>query len=146
MATAVRLEVTIDSSGAVTGVKQLGDALNKIPPVPKAVPDSFNLTRQQIEQAHLSGQAFTQLTGIVLPRGIENFISKSKSIAPALSGAFGLVLGGTIGLAFVDMGKKAVDAVISITDEMAGFSDKLKQMQKDTIAASQEAFFNPKNL
>ncbi|HKW74847.1 MAG TPA: hypothetical protein VJN64_04920 [Terriglobales bacterium] len=150
MAAAVQLVINVDESGAVNAINKITGAAqnlgNVIPATGQKASAAFANVQQSTEKAHIAGQAFARLTGFTLPRGVETWLSKTSLIGPALSSAFGLIVGGTIGLAFVDLGVKAVGALGNIMDSLGGYTEAVKKMQTDTVAASREAFLNPKSI
>lgn len=110
MATAVQLEVTIDSSGAVTGVKQLGDALNKLPAPSRNIPAGFNAIESAERKAHQAAQLFLNITGVEMPRALEQVIAKSKVLGPVLAGAFQVSVFAAAGMAVLAVGEKIIEA------------------------------------
>jgi hypothetical protein len=88
MATTVQIAVTLDASGAVTGVKTLGDGLDKLQPPSPKVAQGFNGIEDAERRAHIAAQLFAQTTGVEIPRALENVIARSQTIGPLLETAF----------------------------------------------------------
>jgi hypothetical protein len=146
MATVVQIAVTLDSSGAVTGVKQLGDEFdnlgNKAPGLRKKHEDAFGGIESAEKKAHLAGQLWVRLTGTEMPAGLEKFLTKSKTVGPILAGAFNAGIIVAAGVAVVGV----IGNIVTWAKELGGATAELAKMKEAALAANLAAIANPQTL
>jgi hypothetical protein len=146
MATTVQIALTIDSSGAVTGVKQFGSALddlgNRFPGVRKRGEDAFGGIESAERKAHLAGALWVRLTGTEMPAALEKFLTKSKTIGPILAGAFNAGIIVAAGVAVVGV----IGNIVTWAKELGGATAELTRMKEAAVAANLAAIANPQTL
>src|SRR6185437_4473893 len=142
MATAVQLTLTLDASGVLTVANQAGQAIQKIEPPSPKVKTEFDGIAAAETRAHVAGTLFANLTGVAMPRALENVISKSALVGPALSAAFNVAVVGAMASALVPL----ADKIGGLIDDWEGYTEAVKKVHAETVQASQDAFWNPKKL
>lgn len=146
MATPVQLTLTMDASGAVAGVDQFNKQIASIGPTAQSAAakasKGFNGIESAERQAHIAGQLFVRTTGIEIPRALETVIARSQTLGPILQGLFGVSVAAAAIPALIEVG----DKIVSITENMAGYTDEVKKMEQETIQASRQSFVNPSTL
>lgn len=127
MATAVNLQINLDNSGAVRGVRQLSDAVDDLgkraPVAGKKAADAFDGIESSERRAHIAGTLFTRLTGVEMPRAMEQVISRSKLLGPLLAGAFNVAVFATAG-----------SAVLGVVEKLSTLSEEADHHRQSWIA------------
>lgn len=146
MPTPIQLTLTMDASGAVSGVDQFNKQIASIGPTAQSAAakasQGFNGIESAERQAHIAGQLFVRTTGIEMPRALETVIARSQALGPILQGLFGVSVFAAAVPAIIEIG----DKIISITENMAGYTEEVKKMEQETIQASRQSFINPSTL
>jgi hypothetical protein len=161
VATAVQLNLTVDEKGALTGFERFKTGVKASMSAIAAEFKNFGAQSQQLgAQAEAAGQkaqsAFRgiqsetlksriaerillQDLGIELPGALSKVIAKSQALGPILAGAFNVAILTTAISALSGIGNK----IVEVTQEMAGYTATVKQMEQATIQASRQAFITP---
>lgn len=176
MTTPIQLTITLDANGAIASVKNLeGQAVGSLGRIQSSVvkvgqagttafsgwtsstatswagqivsggkkaEEAFNGIESAERRAHIAGQLFTRTTGIEMPRALETVISRSQVLGPILESMFGVAVFAAAVPAVMAIG----EGIISITEDMAGYTDEVKKMEQETIQASRQSFVNPSTL
>jgi hypothetical protein len=98
------------------------------------------LTNEQTK-ANVAGRLFEQQLGIS-NRAINQVISRSALLGPLMASAFNVA----IFAAVIPMIAKVGEEIINAAQAAGGLTSAVKQMNDETIKASQDAFLNPKTM
>lgn len=105
----IKIEVELDSRGAVVSTRQLSDEVKRLPQVTQqAVKASKELTFEQM-QASRAAEMLASRMGMSLPEGARRWMVTLKGVAPALSAAFSASAVIAIGMALFTAGKGLYD-------------------------------------
>lgn len=142
MATAVNITLTMDNSGVVTVANQTGDVLRKIAPPSQKIRQEFDGIESAERRAHIAGQLFARTTGVEMPRALETVISRSRIMGPLLAGAFNASIIAAAAGPIFEIVKGLGEAIANA----GGYTEQVRKVREETIAASREAFISPKTL
>jgi hypothetical protein len=116
MATQVQLEITVDESGAVQGIRAFDTQLKKTghdaEDAGKKGKKSMESMEKQLHQSHQAAQLLSRTFGIEMPQQLEKIVAKTPGVRSALSAAFNA----TVVLAFVG----AIGEAVRHSDELKG--------------------------
>jgi hypothetical protein len=92
-------------------------------------------------RANVAGRLLEQTFGLQ-NRALNQVAARSQILGPLMAAAFPLaIFAGAVPLI-----EKIGSAIIDITDDWGGYTAAVKQVQQETIKASQDAFDNPKTV
>ncbi len=137
--------ITVDEKGAVTALNRIDAAGKQIDPGLQKIGQRGNVVLTGIEaQSKKSAQAMqllANITGVQMPRALENVISKTPGVASALNAAFSATV--VVALA---------QQVANLIDNLTGYSEQLAKIQAQnaavmsSVAQSNKTLLGPQTL
>lgn len=109
-------------------------------PVKDATSAFQGVTSAQM-QASITGRLLESQLGLS-NRALNQVASRSQLLGPLMQAMFPLAIFSAV----VPMFEKISEEIISITNDMGGYTEAVQQVQRETVQASQTAFLNPKTL
>src|SRR5882757_2265969 len=137
--------ITVDEKGAVTALNRIDAAGKQIDPGLQKIGQRGNVVLTGIEaQSKKSAQAMqllANITGVQMPRAMEQILSKAPGVSSALNAAFAATV-------VVTLAKE----VLNLVDNLTGYSEQLAKIQQQsdaliqTVGAANKTLRGPQTL
>jgi hypothetical protein len=126
----VRIEVKLDSSGAVQGVKQLGSEIDRLPQAAiratggmKEFGGASERSRREMMEAERAAELLGSQIGMHLPRAVSRFMGESKALGSVLTGVFNFSI-------YLAAGSALIGLVGNIGEKMGWWGKQSEEAKK----------------
>jgi hypothetical protein len=136
MAGQVQIVISVDDKGAISALQQVGAQAKQLGPAFQKSGAQGNVVftelTKQTQQAHDASTLFSRLLGVQLPRQLDTFIAKSRTLAPVFANLFNAAIIASFVVAIAT-------ALASLIEQWQAYADAVKNAQREIQkAAGQE--------
>jgi Tfp pilus assembly protein PilE len=136
MASQVQIVISVDDKGAISALQQVGAQAKQLGPSFQKSGAQGNVVftelTKQTQQAHDASTLFSRLLGVQLPRQLDTFIAKSRTLAPVFANLFNAAIIASFVVAIAT-------ALASLIEQWQAYADAVKNAQREIQkAAGQE--------
>src|SRR5882724_5977746 len=142
MSNVSQIVIEVDSKGAITALNQLDSAGNKVGQgFTKIKPAPLEEVSKSSEKARQSMQLLSNITGVQMPRALENILAKTPGVSSALNAAFSATIVATL-----------AKEIVSAIDQLTGFSAALQKIGDqgkavlDSVSQANKILIGPQTL